>query len=1100
MPKTKKFKLPFKIAVFRKIPLKLTLSMALVIIFIIAIGVYNSLPIDDAQAAAPTFTVKIQAKTGGSNWLAIEFDQNVYTNSDGTGDLTVSDFSVTGTDTVSLSSFYFRDNTAVVYVSPINVGGPGEILITCATNEVYNAAGEACTQAPVDLDIGAIIDATPPTIANWTLDMSTAYMTVTFDESMIWYYFNAVNENGIILQDAVTATTSYTLTSYDSQGDWLSLDTLGIQLSTTDFAAILADTGLATNAGNSYLRFTTTTNAQDLVRNYINIADGSAVPVNTYTADTSSPVISIVSPATGSTTREATPVAVLANEFVDCTYDLDSGTYTGTLAYDGDKYVTDNIYNMTSGVGISPGSHTLQITCTDWNSNPPTVASTTWTKLDPGNSVLLGSDGIGGNLGSLYVIDPRDGTITSTIGATGTCLTGLAVHPITGQLYGVSTTSCSAGPNSLYTVDLTTGAATLLALMSGDITISNTCGPGLPDYDWGSVGDITFDPTGYLYGGDCDGYFYQIETDLLGTAGTTSHYLFYNHPTLGLVPGTEHGYAWGSGVVYDSSISGMWWLPEGDSNDGWSSSDAASLAQVILGTPNGTYINHGDTVNGTNTVALNSAALDSAGILYSVRSDKHSSSPQDLVAIEKTSGIVVTMGLLTNSDMVNMTAITFYEDTYLPIVTITPTTKTGGAPYTDTTVNVVDYGGITAANVTASLGSTLACTQTSNTVVDCTSTINKESITVTAIDDAGNTGVALEAGYEILGRSGGGGGAGDINPPSAPTNIKLIADNTGKVTITWTDPLDSDLGTIVIQRDHNPIVGTIVDAVYDQVNKAEEIYIESGLIPGETYLYRVRAKDLSGNLSENLTEYAIVIPTQPGETEGVDVTEPEATTPILPPAETPDLILTEPEPADSLPLGVAIGDLVKVSDNSAVYFIDSDKRRHTFPDATVYFSWFSDFSKVKTISKDIMSQIEIGSNVTMRSGTWLIKITTDPRVYAVEPYGVLRWIQTEEIATALYGPSWATKIKDVRDALFADYQTGSPISDMIYPTGSLIQYTGETTVYYIEGTVKQAVSTEVFVNNLFQDKFVNREASQDTKYITDFDLEAMPIWSLVKLK
>ena len=57
----------------------------------------------------------------------------------------------------------------------------------------------------------------------------------------------------------------------------------------------------------------------------------------------------------------------------------------------------------------------------------------------------------------------------------------------------------------------------------------------------------------------------------------------------------------------------------------------------------------------------------------------------------------------------------------------------------------------------------------------------------------------------------------------------------------------------------------------------------------------------------------------------------------------------------------------------------------------------------------------------------MVKIQTDPKVYAVAKGGALRWVQTEASATALYGASWNTKVDDLSDAFFADYAIGEQV-------------------------------------------------------------------------
>ncbi len=125
---------------------------------------------------------------------------------------------------------------------------------------------------------------------------------------------------------------------------------------------------------------------------------------------------------------------------------------------------------------------------------------------------------------------------------------------------------------------------------------------------------------------------------------------------------------------------------------------------------------------------------------------------------------------------------------------------------------------------------------------------------------------------------------------------------------------------------------------------------------------------------------------------------------------------------------IQAGNLLKSSENAAVYYYGSDGKRHAFPNEKVYKSWYPDFSGVKTISASELAAISLGKNATYKPGTKMIKLQTVPKVYALSKGGVLRWVQTEELARALYGTDWNKKIDDVSDALFTDYREGSDIS------------------------------------------------------------------------
>lgn len=121
------------------------------------------------------------------------------------------------------------------------------------------------------------------------------------------------------------------------------------------------------------------------------------------------------------------------------------------------------------------------------------------------------------------------------------------------------------------------------------------------------------------------------------------------------------------------------------------------------------------------------------------------------------------------------------------------------------------------------------------------------------------------------------------------------------------------------------------------------------------------------------------------------------------------------------------GDLIKAS-GPAVYYYSQNGKRLVFPTEGTYKTWYRDFSGVKTISDNELAAISLGGNVTYRPGVRLIKITTDPKVYAVAAGGTLRYVSSEALAASLYGPDWNTKIDDVPDAFFTNYKTGSAIT------------------------------------------------------------------------
>lgn len=123
---------------------------------------------------------------------------------------------------------------------------------------------------------------------------------------------------------------------------------------------------------------------------------------------------------------------------------------------------------------------------------------------------------------------------------------------------------------------------------------------------------------------------------------------------------------------------------------------------------------------------------------------------------------------------------------------------------------------------------------------------------------------------------------------------------------------------------------------------------------------------------------------------------------------------------------VTSGALVKGS-SSAVYYVGGDEQRYVFPNDKIFASWYSDFSGVQTIADSELASYSIGGNVTYRPGTRLVKIQSDPKVYAVDGHGVLRWVKTEAAAIALFGSNWNKQVDDLSDSFFVNYTVGADI-------------------------------------------------------------------------
>lgn len=122
------------------------------------------------------------------------------------------------------------------------------------------------------------------------------------------------------------------------------------------------------------------------------------------------------------------------------------------------------------------------------------------------------------------------------------------------------------------------------------------------------------------------------------------------------------------------------------------------------------------------------------------------------------------------------------------------------------------------------------------------------------------------------------------------------------------------------------------------------------------------------------------------------------------------------------------GSRVKIKSSTAVYYCGADGKRYVFPSDKIYFSWYPNFTGVTTVTDAAMAAIPLGGNVTYRPGVRMVKVQTDPKTYVVDHGGILRWVESPEIAVAIYGTAWAKKVDDLSDAFFVNYKIGDSVT------------------------------------------------------------------------
>lgn len=120
--------------------------------------------------------------------------------------------------------------------------------------------------------------------------------------------------------------------------------------------------------------------------------------------------------------------------------------------------------------------------------------------------------------------------------------------------------------------------------------------------------------------------------------------------------------------------------------------------------------------------------------------------------------------------------------------------------------------------------------------------------------------------------------------------------------------------------------------------------------------------------------------------------------------------------------------LIRTEEVSAVYYCGRDGGRYVFQNESTFFSWYENFDDVVFVTTEEMASIPLSGVVTYKPGSFMVKILSSPKIYAVAKGGVLRFVPSAEIAESIYGPKWATYVRDLPDAFWPAYEVGEDVS------------------------------------------------------------------------
>ena len=151
---------------------------------------------------------------------------------------------------------------------------------------------------------------------------------------------------------------------------------------------------------------------------------------------------------------------------------------------------------------------------------------------------------------------------------------------------------------------------------------------------------------------------------------------------------------------------------------------------------------------------------------------------------------------------------------------------------------------------------------------------------------------------------------------------------------------------------------------------------------------------------------------------------------------------------------VEAGDLIKLADQTSVYYVNEDMQRMYFAFGWLYKTWFSNYDAIQTLTAgtDLDEHFPPASRgaVSPRPGSCeTMKSPASPAVYMVSYGGVRHKIASEEAAVALCGAEWAKHVHDLPDFVISLFPIGGEVDGMSPVPGQLIRSESDGPVYVV---------------------------------------------------
>ena len=124
------------------------------------------------------------------------------------------------------------------------------------------------------------------------------------------------------------------------------------------------------------------------------------------------------------------------------------------------------------------------------------------------------------------------------------------------------------------------------------------------------------------------------------------------------------------------------------------------------------------------------------------------------------------------------------------------------------------------------------------------------------------------------------------------------------------------------------------------------------------------------------------------------------------------------------------GDLFQSEGSSGTYYYTS-AGRFVVPHGTVFESWWGTdvcaCAQVSVVSEDLAREIALMGDLTIKPGSFIIKLNSNSGLYVIEAPHTLRRA-SEDVIAELYGASWTNLVREIPEIFLGDYTVGTDVA------------------------------------------------------------------------